>query len=47
MNEKESSSSIQVLVVIVEVVGYNEGRGRPEREETMDDRRERAGIVMK
>ena len=48
MNEKEPSSlSIQVLVVIVEVAGNNEGRGRPEREETMDNRRERAGIAVK
>jgi hypothetical protein len=49
MNEKESSSSsIQVFVVIVEVAGNdNEGRCRLEREETIDDRRERAGIAVK
>jgi hypothetical protein len=41
MDEKESSSSssssIQVFVVIVEVAGNNEGRCRPEREETIDE----------
>jgi hypothetical protein len=49
VNEKESSpsSSIQVFVVIVEVAGNNEGRCRPECEETIDNRRERAGIAVK
>ena len=54
MNENESSisSSIQVFVFIVEVAGLpagnvNEGRGRPERVETIEDRRERTGIAVK
>jgi hypothetical protein len=42
MNEEESSSSIQVFVGIVEL-----GRCRPEREETIVDRRERAGTAVK
>jgi hypothetical protein len=47
MNDKEPSLSIVVFVDIVEVAGNNEGRCMPEREETMDDRRERAGIAVK
>ena len=49
MDEKEPSlsSSIQVFVVVVEVAGNNEGRCEPEREETIDTRRERVGIAVK
>ena len=47
MNDEEPSLSIVVFVDIVDVAGNNEGRCRPEREETIDDRRERAGIAVK
>ena len=47
MSERVSSLSIQDFVIVVEVAGNNDGRCGPERDVTIDDRREQTGIAVK